>query len=161
MNNLGYKYLFSFLLLISGLFSGCLKDEETGVIATKIKSPQRTYHVTARLDKKEANTDSKATGLLVGQYSEKTKVFSYTITYDIIEPLSIKLGRGSRGSVGNTVFIFDKNSGSKYVSPLKGQKALTALQERDLIKGLWFLSIETATYKPSEIRGQLTLKQGL
>jgi hypothetical protein len=142
-------------ILIIALTTSCEKIKE---ISTKTKAPLRTYFITARLDNKQAGTDSKASALLKGIYSEKTKQLSYTITYKGIEPTSIRIEKGRKGSRGTFVAELSPPDNETYLSPLKGEKKLTSLQERDLLKGLWYISVVSANYQPYEIRGMVTPK---
>lgn len=136
--------------------SSCAKSEEE---LTRVKAPLRNYTVTARLDNKQAGTDSKATGILKGTYSETTKLFTYKLSYEGLTPTLIKIEKGAKGALGTVIVEIARNDSSYYKSPLIGGKKLNSLQERDLIKGLWFISIESASYKPNEIRGMVTIKQ--
>ncbi|WP_369410258.1 CHRD domain-containing protein [Hufsiella ginkgonis] len=142
-----------FLALLCCL--SCSKIEEAG---PKVKAPLRSYTITSRLDNKQAGTDSQATGVLKGTYSEVTKLLVYSLEFSVPEPLSVRIDKGAKGAVGVWVSEFAKNAGHAYKSPITGQKKLTSLEERDLLKGIWYISVETSNYKPSEIRGMVTVK---
>jgi hypothetical protein len=138
------------------LFLGACKKEMSSESA-KVKPPVRTYLVTARADKKGTNSNSVGTAVLKGQYNEETKVLSYSIEYSDIEPLIMTLRYGPKGSAGTFVKeLYNIHSGKLTI--VKGGFELTPLQERNLLKGLWFVAVSTATLSP-EISGVLTFKQ--
>lgn len=142
-------------ILLYGL--GCKKID--GIADTKIKPPIRTYVVTARIDKKGTNSNSEGTAVLKGTYDEGTKALSYTLEYKDLVPQLITLRSGAKGSVGTLIQEIYKKSSEKEASlPIKGGFTLSPLQERNLLKGQWFVAIGTLTLNP-EISGILTLKQ--
>jgi len=139
------------------LLFACTK-EVVQVEEITIKPPLKGYKVTARLDNRQSGTESEAKGLLSGTYNENTKVLSYKLDFEGLQPRSVKVKKGLKGVFGSQVYELPKDSLGTYCSGLQGSKKLTALQERDVIKGLWFLVIETEKYPLQEIRGQITLK---
>jgi len=147
------------IIVAAGLFfgTGCKKQE--GSEDTRIKPPVRTYVVTARIDKKGTNSNSEGTAVLKGTYDEGTKELNYTLEYKDLVPQLITLRSGAKGSVGTLVKELYVNSAQKESPlPVKGGFTLTSLQERNLLKGQWFVAIGTLTLNP-EISGILTLKQ--
>ena len=132
------------------------------VVATdeaKIKAPVRVYVVTARIDKKGTNSNSEGTAVLKGTYDEDTKKISYSIEYSHIIPQWIALKSGTKGSVGTLVReLFKSTNEQQTPATVTGSFLLNPLQERNLLKGLWFVAINTANMAP-EISGVLTLKQ--
>lgn len=123
-----------------------------------IKPPLKGYKITARLDNKQSGTSSEAKGLFTGTYSEKTKTLSYKIEYWGLSPKAIEIKKGPRGTNGTLVYELPRKLKDTYESGQQGQRILTALQERDLIKGNWFIVICTENFPSQEIRGQITLK---
>lgn len=147
------------MLVAAVLFclAGCKKKESSE--DTRIKPPIRTYVVTARIDKKGTNSNSEGTATLKGAYDEGTKMLSYSVEYKNILPQLITLRSGSKGSVGTLILELYKKSDEQAAPPaIKGEFVLNSLQERNLLKGLWFVTIGTLTLNP-EISGILTLKQ--
>ncbi|MEJ7557303.1 MAG: CHRD domain-containing protein [Pedobacter sp.] len=143
-------------LAILLLFLGACKKESSAESA-KVKPPVRIYVVTARADKKGTNSSSAGTAVLKGQYDEETKVLSYSIEYTDIEPQVMTLRYGPKGSAGTFVKeLYNINRGK--LSVINGGFELTPLQERNLLKGLWFVAVNTAIMTP-EISGVLTYKQ--
>ncbi|WP_316842730.1 hypothetical protein [Pedobacter gandavensis] len=137
------------------VFGGCKKESER---SQKIKPPIRSYVVTARIDKKGANTDSEGTAVLKGKYDEGSKLLSYTLEYERLLPEQISLRNGVKGSKGSLIQEIKLPAGSTKPVPLSGGIVLTPLQERNLLKGYWFVAINTLQRSP-EISGILTLKQ--
>lgn len=149
------RLIMLFAVFIVFLLGACKKELSAG--SAKVKPPIRTYIVTARADKKGTNSNSAGTTVLKGQYDEETKVLSYSIEYTDIEPQVMTLRYGPKGSVGTFVKeLYNIVAGKKTV--IKGGFELTPLQERNLLKGLWFVTVNTATMSP-EISGVLTFKQ--
>ena len=148
-----YGILFMLLMLMA---IACTKNEEEQI---KVKAPLRNYIITARLDNKQAGTGSQATGILRGTYSEKTKLFKYTLNYENLTPITISINKGVKGAMGIVVIKLMKSENIVSYSPIMGEKHLSSLEERDLIKGLWFVTIGSAKYSVCEIRGQVTVKQ--
>lgn len=138
-----------------GCFWACKKMP---VADQKIKPPVRSYLVVARIDKKGTNTNSEGLATLKGKYNEGTKLLSYELTYEKLIPEEISLRNGTKGSKGTLTAVLYKNSGVIVPLPLSGTFTLTPLQERNLLKGLWFVAINTLAKSP-EISGVLTLKQ--
>jgi len=134
----------------------CKKSEADG---GKMKAPVRTYLVTARIDKKGANSDSEGTAVFRGAYSEESKLLVYSLEYQDIVPQEITLRSGAKGSYGSLVKEL-YNRGKEPVSdkPIAGSLILSPLQERNLLKGQWFVAINTLVMIP-EISGIVTLKQ--
>lgn len=141
------------------LFSteACKKEINTDQV--KVKPPVRAYVVTARIDKKGTNSNSEGTAVLKGKYDEDTKILSYAITYENVTPTLIALNSGNKGSAGSLVKQLYKIEKEKPTfTTISGSFWLTPLQERGLLKGLWFVAVNTVTMAP-EISGRLTLKE--
>jgi len=125
----------------------------------KVKPPVRTYVVTARIDKKGTNSNSEGTAVLKGSYNEETKVLGYTLEYKDVYPQLITLRSGAKGSLGSFVKeLFSKDKEHQNGKPIAGSMTLSPLQERNLLKGQWFVAVNTLILSP-EISGVLTLKQ--
>jgi len=125
----------------------------------KIEPPIRTYIITARIDKKGTNVVSPGVGVLKGTYDEQLKLLTYTLVYDSITPSLITLRSGAKGTAGELIREIYKNKDTPPAKlPLTGSLTLNPLQERNLLKGLWFVAIGTPAISP-EISGSLTLKQ--
>lgn len=132
--------------------------KKTSTDEQPIKPPVRTYVITARADRKGTNTNSEGTAVLKGTYEEGTKSFKYRLEYKDIIPELITLRSGAKGSVGTLIKEIYKNTGATSPLPLSGELVLTSLQERNLLKGLYFVAINTLAKSP-EISGVVTLKQ--
>jgi CHRD domain. len=140
------------------LFFHCSCKQTQVTDDTKIKPPIRSYIVIARVDKKGTNSNSEGKAMLSGFYDEASRVLDYTLEYKDLIPEVITLRSGAKGSVGTIVKQLYKNEGKNTTTPLKGSLTLSPLQERDILKGRWFIAISTLTMNP-EISGILTLKQ--
>lgn len=149
----GFVGLFAAVVLF--FLGSCKKELSTE--SAKIKPPIRTYIVTARADKKGTNSNSAGTAVLKGQYDEESKVLKYSIEYSDIDPQIMTLRYGPKGSAGTFVKELYNNHNGKQTL-IQGAFELTPLQERNLLKGLWFVAVSTATLSP-EISGVLTFKQ--
>ncbi len=143
------------VLMLFVLFS-CKKKPLTE--EARINPPIRTYIITARIDKKGTNTNSEGTGVLKGSYDEGTKTLAYKLDFEKIIPTLITLRSGTKGSVGELVLELYKSEEQVSILNIQGKFNLTPLQERNLLKGLWFIAISTKSASP-EISGVLNLKQ--
>jgi len=153
INKTKKNLLLQMLIILPVCFGSCKKEETSD--AAKIKPPVRSYVVTARIDKKGTNTNSEGTAVLHGEYSEETKILTYSLDYKDIVPQLITLRSGAKGTVG--ALVKDIYVAGTRVA-LSGTYSLSPLQERNLLKGLWFVAVNTQAMSP-EISGVLTLKQ--
>ena len=151
-----YKVLGMILILMVVLKMSCKKESSTG--ETKINPPVKSYIITARIDKKGTNTNAEGTGILKGTYDEGTKQLTYTLNFEKIAPTIITLRSGFKGSVGELVKEIYKSNGQISALEITGRLSLNPLQERNLLKGLWFVAMNTVSDTP-DISGGLTLKQ--
>ena len=145
-----------FLLLF---FTASCKKKEDVTEEAKVKPPVRAYVVTARVDKKGTNSNSEGTAVLKGNYDEGTKVLSYVVEFKDIDPTLITLRSGPKGSTGSLITeIYKPTAGKVAVAAIKGNLVLSPLNERNLLKGSFFVAVNTIKLSP-EISGVLTLKQ--
>lgn len=144
------------VLIILNCFS-CKKDGDN-IEQAKLNPPVKSYIVTARIDKKGTNSNSEGTAILKGTYDEATKLLDYKLEYKNLIPELITFRNGPKGTVGILVKEVYRSNGKINVTAISGSVALNPLQERNLLKGLWFVSINTLKLTP-EISGYLTLKQ--
>lgn len=154
---IGYFLRMTAIIVLFCTF-GCKKNVPAEDDA-KIKSPVRTYVVTARIDKKGTNSSSEGTAVLKGEYDEYTKLLGYSVEYKNIDPQLITLRSGAKGSVGSLIMeMYKKGNEKAAAASVKGSFTLSPLQERSLLKGQWFVAVSTLVMNP-EISGVLTLKQ--
>lgn len=151
-----YAALGKVLFLIIFVLLSCKKSSSTE--ETRINPPVRTYIITARIDKKGTNTNAEGTGILSGSYDEGTKQLLYTLNFKNIAPTLITIRSGIKGSAGDLVKEIYKSKGEISILEIMGGFTLTPLQERNLLKGLWFVSMNTTSATP-DISGVMTLKQ--
>lgn len=153
------RWLGGIMVAVPFLFCGIACKKTEGTEDTRIKPPIRSYVITARVDKKGTNSNSEGTAVLKGTYDEGTKALNYTVEYKDIVPQLITLRSGAKGSVGTLIQELYKGTNEKAAAmPIKGGFVLTSLQERNLLKGQWFVAVSTLTLNP-EISGFITLKQ--
>jgi hypothetical protein len=147
------------LLLKISLLMFCISVSACKKVASaeeaKINPPVRSYVITARIDKKGTNTISEGVGILKGTYDEQTKILVYNLEYEKIVPILITLRSGAKGTAGILIKELYKDGAAAAIS---GSISLSPLQERNLLKGLWFVSMNSTTASP-DISGSLTLKQ--
>ncbi|MEQ1678343.1 MAG: CHRD domain-containing protein [Chitinophagaceae bacterium] len=115
---------------------------------------------------------SAATGLLDVSYSKDTRTLTYKVTWTgLTDSLSLMHIHGlapvgfSAGVVQNIVTtsngIFNQKTNGKFTFFKSGTLSGTMLvdgvvvKEADLLNGLYYLNIHTATYPSGEIRGQI------
>ena len=149
--------IFSTVLLAFFCLWSCKKEQPEE--DARIEPPIRTYMVTARIDRKGTNSTSEGTGILKGTYDEQSKIFVYSLEYENINPFLITLRSGIKGTVGALIKeIYKQEENIAIKQPVGGSLKLSPLQERNLLKGLWFVTIGTGITAP-EISGSVTLKQ--
>ncbi len=99
--------------------------------------------------------NTSATGTFEGVLNNETKVLTYTLTYSGLNPTAWHIHKAAAGISGGVVFNF----GSTFTSPFAASTiALTDAQVADLMAGLYYANIHTATNKGGEIRGQISKK---
>lgn len=158
-DSINRRGLFKIGVFLMLLFVVACKKKQDLTEDAKIKPPVRAYIVTARIDKKGTNSNSAGTAVLKGNYDEGTKILSYSVEFKSIDPILITLRSGAKGSVGSLITeIYKKSAGKVITTATKGELTLSPLQERNLLKGQWFVAVNTLTMSP-EISGILTLKQ--
>lgn len=143
--------------LVALLILCCFACKKNTVMEeARIKPPVREYIVTARIDKKGTNSNSEGTAVLKGTYNEESKSLSYSLEYKDIIPQLITLRSGAKGSAGSFIKeLYNRETANELIA---GALMLSPLQERNLLKGQWFVAINTTIMNP-EISGVLTLKQ--
>jgi ABC-type microcin C transport system permease subunit YejE len=99
--------------------------------------------------------NTTATGTFEGILNNETKVLTYTITYSGLNPTAWHIHKAAAGTSGGVIFNF----GTTFTSPYSASTiALTDAQVADLMGGLYYANIHTATNKGGEIRGQISKK---
>lgn len=158
-DNLHTRRLIETSVFLILFFAASCKKKEDVTEEAKVKPPVRAYVVTARVDKKGTNSNSEGTAVLKGNYDEGTKVLSYAVEFKNIDPTLITLRSGPKGSTGSLITeIYKPVAGKVTTTALKGNLVLSSLNERNLLKGSFFVAINTVKLSP-EISGILTLKQ--
>lgn len=94
---------------------------------------------------------STATGTAVLKFNKTTKIFTVTVTHTIATPSGGHIHKAAAGTNGGVVFPF-----GTLASPINYTSvALSPEQEADLMAGLYYVNIHSATFPGGEIRGQL------
>jgi len=158
-DNLQIRRLIETSVFLILFFAASCKKKEDVTEEAKVKPPVRAYVVTARVDKKGTNSSSEGTAVLKGNYDEGTKVLSYAVEFKNIDPTLITLRSGPKGSTGSLITeIYKPTTGKVTTTAVKGSLVLSSLNERNLLKGSFFVAVNTIKLSP-EISGVLTLKQ--
>jgi hypothetical protein len=99
-------------------------------------------------------TDSPGIGTLTAVLDTKTKVLSYTLTYQNLSgpPIAAHF-HGPANPSQNAPIVVPIPSPEK--SPVENKAKLTDAQISDLMAGKWYVNIHTNAHKPGEIRGQV------
>lgn len=150
-------FLQGIVLLILWQGFSC-KKEVDNIEQAMLNPPVKSYIITARIDKKGTNSNSEGTAVLKGTYDEATKLLEYKLEYKDLVPELITFRSGGKGTAGVLVKEVYRISEKMNSMTVSGTIALSPLQERNLLKGLWFVSINTLKLSP-EISGYLTFKQ--
>ncbi len=96
-------------------------------------------------------TGSAAKGSFYGAYSKATKKLSYVFTYTGVTPTAMHFHKAAAGVNGDVVSAI----AGPYSSGMSGNVTLTAVQETDLLSGLWYHNTHSTAFAGGEIRAQL------
>lgn len=94
---------------------------------------------------------TSAKGSFYGAYDKAAKKLSYMISFADLVPTAMHFHKAAAGVNGEVVSAI----AGTYTSGMMGTVTLTAAQETDLLAGLWYLNVHTATNAGGEIRAQL------
>ncbi len=98
-----------------------------------------------------ANT-STATGTFTGTYDTGSKVLSYEVTYQGLNPTMGHIHRGAPGKNGGVEIAFPNVANS----PIKGQATLTQAKADSLMGGLYYVNLHSQAFPGGEIRGNIS-----
>lgn len=111
----------------------------------------------AYIDGAQANagigTGSAATGSATMWLDDVTNDFSWTVSWSGLNSVTAAHFHGPATSAQNAGVQVPINFG---INPAIGNATLTAGQASDLLAGLWYINIHTATFPGGEIRGQIS-----
>ena len=111
-----------------------------------------TIYLKARLEAQPGVT-SDGDGAALFEYDTVTRAISWTVTYrNLSSALTDAHLHGPAGPTQTAPIVVPM---TVTASPLTGTVTITTEQQDDLLAGLWYVNLHTATYGDGEIRGQL------
>jgi hypothetical protein len=117
-----------------------------------------TIFLKARLDGGQAGVVSPGDGSAFLTYDTTTRLLTWTVNYrGLSSPVNAAHihGAGGRGVTAAVLVPFTVSA-----SPITGSATITALQEADMLAGLWYVNIHTNNNPGGEIRGQIAQIRG-
>jgi hypothetical protein len=112
--------------------------------------------VTASMDGPQVPNGSPGVGTLTGTFNDVTKELSWSITWSGLTaaPAAMHFHGPAAPGVGAGVQVATGIAGPPEVG---GPAVLTLAQEADILAGLWYINLHTATFPGGEIRGQVSV----
>jgi hypothetical protein len=137
--------LFAFILLSSSFIAGCKKDNQVAVDNVTFTNVQLASN-----QEVPTNTSS-ATATANVVYEKNSNTLTYTINFTGLTPTAMHFHKGTIGISGGV----ELEVKGPYTNGMTGTLKLTDAQETDLLAGLWYLNVHSASYAGGEIRGQI------
>ena len=142
------KYFIITAILFAGIGIGsCTKSTSNPTIANV------TFLATLNGASETPANASTATGTATYTYNPTTYILSGSVNFTGIVASAAHIHIGAVGVAGSVVFPL---GGASPTSPISFTSiALTAQQQSDLMNGLYYVNVHSATFPGGEIRGQL------
>ena len=142
------KYLFIAVLLLTGLGIGSCKKDSSNPAPANV-----TFLATLNGASGTPANASAATGTATFTFNPTTYELSGTVTFTGIVATASHIHTGAVGVAGPVAIPL---GGANPTSPISlAVTVLTAQQQNDLLSGLFYVNVHSATFPGGEIRGQL------
>jgi hypothetical protein len=141
------------ILLVLVLFATSCKKDPTVTPPAPGVSTMLTFGAVLKGSNEVPANLSKAEGFTNATFNTITKVLSMTTTFSGLNANNMHIHRGAAGVSGGVIFPFAGPYTTGVVTYTSAP--LTAAQEDDLMKGLYYVNIHSSTFPAGEIRGQL------
>lgn len=136
--------LLAILVLIFNITSCDDDDDNT-------PNPNVTFTATLNGAHEVPANNSTATGTATLTFNKVTKIFTISVTHNVVSATAGHVHKGAVGVNGDPVFPF-----ANVVSPISYTSTpLNASMEADLYANLYYVNIHSTTFPGGEIRGQL------
>jgi hypothetical protein len=113
------------------------------------------YHAYMNGKSEVPPTTSKGTGTTSATLDTKTKVLSYTVTFENLTGPAAAAHFHGPAAKGANAPVAVPIGGASPTSPITGTATLTDEQIKQLQTGKWYVNVHTAANKGGEIRGQV------
>ena len=146
--NMKAKYFVITALLIAGIGIGsCTKSTSNPTIANV------TFIATLNGASETPANASTASGTATFTYDPTTYILSGTVNFTGLVATAAHIHMGAVGVAGSVIFPLGSASPTSPISFTSS--ALTTQQQSDLMNGLYYVNVHSATFPGGEIRGQL------
>lgn len=165
-----YWLVMSLLLSLLFVVSSCDDDDDDGDNQPDTEVSFNNIALSAANEVQPQPVTSTGTGTLNATYNMGTKRISYSVSWTLGNPDDKTTGMHFHGpaslteSAGIVIGLPLGSGGGGYnqgdetgsTGSVTGQtRALTEVEEDQLLDGLWYLNIHSTTYPAGELRGQL------
>lgn len=149
------RYFFQTLILLfaTTVWVGCHKDDDDC-------KPKDTYKLSGNAsgaNERPTPRETPATGTITGTYNKAENMLHYTITWKdlTVAPSAMHFHGPAVPDSAAGIQIGISGFPTETSGTVSGMETLTDAQETQLLGGLWYYNIHTATYPGGEIRGNI------